>query len=146
MAGSRQADVSYRISSFQEILLKSTALTLDGIGFLLMLTVVGEVATEVIGLTGDALFIVWFWILGTKFFEGRASSKIMTLMANAVLETIPFINGIYPGFSIAVWRLVRITKTEDEEKAAKQRVVAENQLQVQQRRLAARQLATQIPN
>lgn len=115
----RTADTTYRISSFQEILLKSTALVLDGIGFLLTLTVIGEIATEIIGLTGDVLFLTWFWMLGTKFFEGRASSKVMTFIVNAVAEAVPFVNGVYPGFSIGVWRLVKITKEEDEEKARK---------------------------
>ncbi len=138
MKGSRQPDVEYRISSFQEILLKSSAVTLDGIGFLLMLTVIGGVATEIIGLSGDVLFLVWFWMLGIKFFEGRAGSKVMTFIANAVVEAIPFVNGIYPGFSIAVWRLVRITKDEDEKKAKKNQRAERSRVDLRRRRLDAR--------
>lgn len=142
MALSRQPLVQYRISSFQEVLLKASALTLDGVGFLLMLTVIGEAATEIIGLTGDALFLLWFWMLGVKFLGGRANSKIMTFLVNAVIEVVPFVNGIYPGFSIAVWRMVRITKDEDEEKAKN---VASTKLakDAQQARLRAQAEAVQ---
>ncbi len=117
MATREAAKVAYRVSGIQELLLKLTAVVLDGVGFLLMLTVIGEVGTEVIGLTGDALFFIWFWMLGAKFLTGQAGRKIVTLAGNALVEAVPFANGVYPGFSIAVWRLVKIMKEEDEEEA-----------------------------
>jgi hypothetical protein len=107
----------YRISGTQAFFLKISAIVLDGIGFLLMITVVGEVGTEVIGLTGDLLYGIWFWILGVKFFGGNARSKLLTIVANGVMEVVPFVNGVYPGFTVAVWRIVSIVKKEDEEKA-----------------------------
>jgi hypothetical protein len=99
--------------------LKSTAAALDIIGFILMLTVVGEIGTMIIGITGDILFLVWFWFLGVNYFGGNSQSKLLTFITNSVAESIPFVNGIYPGFSVQAWRLIAIMKKEDEEKARK---------------------------
>ncbi len=119
------APVRYRVSMVQSILIKSTATTLDVLGFILMLTVIGEVGTEVIGLTGGILFFVWFWFLGVNYTGGKASSKMVTIIANSVAESIPFLNGIYPGFTIETWRLISIMKKEDEEEARKKAVKME---------------------
>jgi hypothetical protein len=115
----RNAAATYRIDAGQEFLLKAAALVLDAIEFLLTLTVIGAVASEVIGITGTILFFIWFHFLGVKYFDGRGGNKLMTMMVNSVIEAIPFVNGFYPGFSIAAWRIVAITKKEDEERAEK---------------------------
>ncbi|MDB5195145.1 MAG: hypothetical protein JWO84_329 [Parcubacteria group bacterium] len=117
-ASSSTAPVPYRVNNVQEFLLKGSACVLYVIQLILMLTLVGEVGTEVIGLVGDILYIVWFWLLGVNYFGGNSHSKLMTLVTNSVLETVPFVNGIYPGFCVEVWRLVAIMKKEDEEKHA----------------------------
>ncbi len=113
------APVRYRVSTVQNILLKSTAAVLDGVGFILMLFIVGEVGTEVIGLTGDILFFIWFWFLGVNYMGRNSSSKMITMIANSVAESIPFVNGLYPGFSVETWRLISLMKKEDEEDALK---------------------------
>jgi hypothetical protein len=119
MANTSSSPVQYRVGFAQEILLKSSAATLDLVGFLLMLTVVGEAGTEVIGLTGDALYFIWFWFLGVNYMGGNSQSKIATALVNSIAESIPFVNGLYPGFSVQVWQLVKIMKKEDEENARK---------------------------
>lgn len=113
------ASVRYRVSTVQNALIKSTAVLFDVIGFILMLTVIGEMGTMVIGVMGDVLFLLWFWMLGANYMGGKSSSKLVTVLVNFVAENIPFINGFYPGFSVAAWRLISIMKKEDEEEAKK---------------------------
>lgn len=119
MANPSNQSVKYRVSFTQELLIKSAAATLDVIGFLLMLTVVGEIATVIIGITGGALFFIWFWFLGVNYFGQNATSKVGMTIINFILESAPFINAVYPGFSVQAWRLISIMKKEDEEKAKK---------------------------
>jgi hypothetical protein len=118
--------VRYRVNGTQEFLLKATAAVLDIVGFLFMLLIVGEVGTEVIGMVGNILLFVWFFMLGVSFTSGNAQSKLVTMGVNALLEIVPFVNGLYPGFSVAVWRIVAIVKKEDEEKARAQAAAQES--------------------
>lgn len=148
--------VRYRISAIQEIFILATAIILDGAGFILMLTVLGETGTEVIGIAGEILFLVWFWFLGADYLSGNAQSKLLTLLGNGVVEAVPFVNGVYPGFTVQAWRLISIMKKEDEEKAkraARKRDVMQTRLLRQQQRvlqIRARQIqaaqATQAAN
>jgi hypothetical protein len=109
--------VHYRISGAQNILLKSTAVLLDGLGLFLTPTVIGAAPVEFIGVMGGIGFLVWFWMLGANYLGGKTQSKILTVLGNTVMEAIPFVNGFYPGFSVEAWRLISIMRQEDEEKA-----------------------------
>jgi len=97
--------------------MKGLALVLDALGLALMLTVVGEVATEAIGFVGDAAFLLWFWMKGANFMGRNSGKKLQTLLINSVAESIPFLNGVYPGFSIETWRLTALMREEDEHDA-----------------------------
>ena len=110
-------NVEYRIGTFSGFLIVATAVFLDGIGFLLMLTGLGEIVTELIGICGSILFFVWFLFLGVSFMSGKATQKLGVIGVGTLIEVIPFINGISPTFTIETVSLIAISRKEDKEKA-----------------------------
>jgi hypothetical protein len=121
MAGQAANDnVHYRIGMVSAFFIVSTAVVLDAVGFLLMLTGLGEIVTEFIGICGSVIFFLWFLFLGTGFMSGKASSKLGVMGAGALIEAIPFLNGVSPTFVIETVSLILITRKEDREKAAEE--------------------------
>lgn len=112
-------DVHYRIGSIAAFFIIATAVFFDAIGFLLMLTGIGEIVTEIMGITGAIMFFIWFMFLGVNYLSGRSSQKLGVMGVSSLVEAIPFLNGISPTFTIGVLVLIRITRKEDREKAEK---------------------------
>lgn len=118
MAGVAANDsVHYRIGMVSAFFIVSVAVVFDAVGFLLMLTGLGEIVTEFIGICGSVIFFIWFLLLGVGFMSGKASSKLGIMGAGALIEAIPFLNGFSPTFVIETVSLILITRSEDREKA-----------------------------
>lgn len=107
---------------------KSLGPAMDTIGFLCMCTGVGEVITEGIGFIGGVALPAWFRKKGLK---GHGN----ILATNVVIELFPFLNGFYPGFTIAIWRLIAIMNEEDE-KAGEKKLQEEQAIAMQQQQQA----------
>ena len=116
---SSEPEVKYRIGTVVGFFIVSTAFFFDAIGFLLMLTGIGEIMTEIIGITGSILFFFWFLFLRVSFMSGKATAKLGVMGAGSIVEIIPFVNGISPTFTIETVSLIYITRKEDKEKAEK---------------------------
>ncbi len=109
--------VHYRIGSISGFFIVATATVMYGIGFLLALTGIGEIATEILDIGLSILFFFWFALLGVNYFEGRATAKLGIMGACTLIETIPFINALVPALIIETVSIILITRTEDREKA-----------------------------
>lgn len=125
-------NVQYRIGMLSAFFIVATAVFFDGIGFLLMLTGLGEIVTELIGICGSILFFVWFLFLGVNFMSGKSTAKLGVMGAGTLIELIPFINGISPTFTIETVGLIAITRKEDREKAEKKKSEQTKQSALQQ--------------
>lgn len=148
---SSQPEVKYRIGMVSGFFIVAAAAFFDGIGFLLMLTGVGEIMTEIIGFDASILFFVWFLFLRVSYFSGRAAAKLGIMGAGTLIETIPFINGFAPMFIIETASIIHISRKEDREKASKEnaervRAAAKLQQQREQREALYRQLQQQAAN
>lgn len=132
------------------MLMKGLAVVLDGLGLVLMLTLVGEIGTEAIGLVGDSVFFIWFWMKGAQFTGKNSGKKMSTLLVNSIIESIPFINGVYPGFSVEAWRLTALMREEDEQDASRKIVPDQRaeaiRLQVEQRQMQTRAVSAANDN
>ena len=119
MARDPNIPVHYRVSTTQAILLYTTGGLFYVIQLGLMLTIVGEVGTWVLGVIGDIVFGIWFFFLGANFLGGKQSAKAgKVFILNSLAELVPFLDGVYPAFIVEVWQILAIMKKEDEEKAA----------------------------
>jgi hypothetical protein len=119
MAGPAANDnVQYRIGAISGFFTVATAVVMYGIGFLLALTGIGEIATEIIDICLSILFFFWFAFLGVGYFEGRAALKLSIMGACTLIEAIPFINALVPALVGETVSMILITRKEDREKAA----------------------------
>lgn len=117
---SAQPEVHYRIGFVSGFFIIAAAVFFDAIGFLLMLTGIGEIMTEIIGFCASILFFIWFLFLRVSYFSGRATAKLGIMGAGSLIEMIPFVNGIAPMFTVETATLIHITRKEDREKAEKE--------------------------
>lgn len=119
MAGQAANDtVHYRIGIISAFFIVSTAVVMYGIGFLLALTGIGEIATEILDIGLSILFFFWFALLGINYFEGRSAAKLGIMGACTLIETIPFINALAPALVVETVAIILISRKEDREKAA----------------------------
>ena len=107
----------YRVGFVGGFAIVGSALVLDGMGLFFMLTGIGEIVTELIGLAGSLLFFVWFAVLGARFFTGKVGQKVGILAASSLIEVIPFLNGLSPTFTIETVSLIATLRKEDREKS-----------------------------
>lgn len=107
----------YRVGFGIGSLLVGGAVALDFIGFLLMLTGVGEIVTEIIGIIGSIGFWIIFFFLGANFFGKGTGTKVGIAVVGSIIEMIPFINGISPTFTIETVSLIYVMRAEDKKKA-----------------------------
>jgi hypothetical protein len=119
MAGQAANDaVHYRIGSIAAFFVVSTAVVMYGLGFLLALTGIGEIATEILDIGLSILFFFWFALLGVNYFQGRSAAKLGVMGACTLIETIPFLNALIPALVVETITIILITRKEDREKAA----------------------------
>lgn len=118
MAGApKTPNVHYRIGSIAGFFIVATAVFFDAVGFLLTLTGIGAIGTEIMGITGAIMFFIWFMFHHVNYLSGRSLQKLGVMGVGALVEAIPFLNGISPTFVIQTVLLIRITRKEDREEA-----------------------------
>ena len=128
-------NVNYRIGSASSFFIVATGVFFDALGFLLMLTGLGEIMTEIIGITGSILFFFWFVLLRVGFMSGKATTKLGIMGAGTIIEAIPFINGISPTFTIETVSLILVSRKEDREKHEQEKLLAVQAQQVERMKL-----------
>ena len=147
-----QNNVRYRIGFIGGSILVGTAVVLYELGFFLMLTAIGEIATEIIDIGASVFFFIVFLFFKVNYFKGRSAAKIGVMGACTVIEWIPFINGFVPALVIEVVAIIFITRKEDREKAkkdaekaaqirARQQQIGQRNAQLQQLRAQRQQAA-----
>ena len=112
-------EVHYRIGFVIGAFLMGGAVALDFLGFLFMLTGVGEVVTEIIGVLGSVGFFILFFFLGAGFFSKKKMQKVGVAVTGSIIEMIPFLNGLSPTFTIETFVLIYLMRKEDKEDAQK---------------------------
>ncbi len=145
-------EVKYRIGTVSAFFLYALGAFGWLIGFLLMLTGIGEIGTWILDIVGEVMYIFWYGLLGVNYFSGKSAQKLGIIGTSSLVNLTPFINGIVPTFVIETWAMIRVTRKEDEERAEKaaqdtaQAQAAEmqkiqNQMYVVERARAAQQAA-----
>lgn len=86
-------------------LLVAVALILDGIQFLLTLTVIGSIASPILTVFAWTLFFIWFAMLGVNYFDKDGAVRLFTALASIVTEMIPVINAL-PAITLGVVALI----------------------------------------
>ena len=79
-------------------LMVGTAILLDIFGWvMLFIPVLGELANVYMGVFGNLMFLLWFWVKGVSF---KSAKRIFNYLGNFVGEEITL--GFCPGFTIMV--------------------------------------------
>lgn len=94
-----------KISTINAVFLIGAALLFDGIQFVLTLTVIGTVAAWFVSAFAWILFLIWFALLGTNYFDKGAGTKILTVFASVIAELMPLVNAL-PGITLGVVALI----------------------------------------
>lgn len=119
MAAAPEQLVHYRIGLAGAAFSIGLAVVMDLGGFLLMLTGIGEIATEILGITGSIIFFLWYLFHGVSYTTGNVGRKLGIMGACSLVEWIPFVNGIMPSFTIETISMYITVRREDREQAAK---------------------------
>ncbi len=122
---------NYRISGFSFWAIIACTLVIDGIQFVLTLTVVGSAVALVLGLLSGFTLWLTFTLHGVKYSGTRGLKKMAASFGTMVLEVIPFINAL-PLVTVGAFILILQTRAEDREKQ-KQEEESRVQQQRQQR-------------
>lgn len=107
----------YRVGFVIGAFLVSGAFALDALGLVFMLTGIGAIVTQILGVLGSIGFFILFFFLGAGFFQKKAIQKFGIAAIGSITEMIPFVNGISPTFTIETIALIHIMRKEDREKA-----------------------------
>lgn len=107
----------YRVGFVIGFFLLGGAVTLDFIGFFLMLTGIGEIVTEILGVLGSIGFFILFFFLGAGFTQKKSLQKLSIGAVGSIIEIIPFLNGLSPTFTLETAGLIYLMRKEDKEKA-----------------------------
>lgn len=89
-----------------------TALLIDGTQFLLTASVVLIPLTWLFTILAFIMFPLWFMLSGVKYGGGKGGRKLLIMLASAVAELAPLINGL-PALSAGVIGTVLQTRLED---------------------------------
>ncbi len=98
------------ISNPMAVMLVSVALFIDGFQALLNLLIIGEVASSVISVCSNVLFMVWFWMLGMGIIKNPR--KLGAMLAQSIIGLIPILNTL-PELTMAIVAIIIVTKAED---------------------------------
>lgn len=90
----------------------ATALVIDGIQFLLTLTVVGSVIAAVMTFLAGFGFWLWFSILGVKYLGKEGNKKLLISLTAFITELIPIVDAL-PATTAGVILIIIQTRIED---------------------------------
>ena len=108
-----------RISFVTAILLLATAVLIYGTqALVLFIPGVDVVLDFILGIFGDMIFGIWFFLLGVNYFSGTKSlPKLTALFSTAIIETVPLLNAL-PALPLGVATLIWAVRKEDAQNIA----------------------------
>lgn len=104
--------MTYRISTVVAGLMIGVALLIDGLQFLLTLTVIGSVVAMVLSAFAWITFVLWFALQGVSYFDRGAAVRGLILISSIIVELIPLINAL-PATTLGVAALILHSRIED---------------------------------
>ncbi|MEK7100866.1 MAG: hypothetical protein AAB921_02090 [Patescibacteria group bacterium] len=138
--------VQHRINNVTFALILAVTLIIDGLGFLLALTVVGSIIGIFMGVLAGIILWVIFMAHGVKYSGTAGLKKIAATFGTMVLEMIPMINAL-PMVTVGAVIVVLQSRTEDREEAKKKEAERKKQLKLQRIQVARqRALAKRAAN
>lgn len=113
-----------RINGFHKYALLSVAFAVDFLQFIFVfIPVIGIFLSSILTVVMRIVFWVWLRILGVGFAD--KSNRYFVNVSMTIVEMLPLLNNIIPGWCIGTLVIIRQVEREDMEK---QREVAENQV------------------
>ncbi len=138
--------VQYRINNVTFALILAGALIIDGLGFLLALTVVGSIIGTFMGVLAGIILWITFMLHGVKYSGTAGLKKIAATFGTMVAEMIPMINAL-PMVTVGAVIVVVQSRGEDREEAKKKEDERKKQLKLQRIQMARqRALARRAAN
>ena len=109
-----------RISIVTTIIMMAVAIIIWGAQVLVaFIPGVDVVLDFILGIFADAVFGVWFFLLGVNYFGGNKSgTKLAALFTTAIVETVPLLDAL-PALPLGVATLIWAIRKEDAEKIAR---------------------------
>lgn len=138
--------VKYRVKNFEWILGLGISAPIFVIQFVLSLTGVLEIVSEILGLIQIAIQTYFYW--RTKINTKNAAKRLASYLATDFLDEFPWVNDI-PFTPFELWYLRKLSREDDVEAAEKQAMetaAVEAQRQAEYDAFIERRLATQAAN
>ena len=104
--------MTHRISTVSAGLMIGVAVLIDGIQFLLTLTVIGSLVSMLLSVFVWVAFLLWFALQGVSYFDKGAATRGFILIFSVIVELVPMINAL-PATTLGVVALVIHTRMED---------------------------------
>lgn len=118
-SSSRKSAVHYRIGTAAAFFLYAFGAFGWIVGFLLMLTGIGEIATWILDIIGEIIYVLWYALLGVSYFSGKSTQKLGIVGVSSLVNMIPFLDGVVPTFILQTAAMIHVTRKEDRERATK---------------------------
>lgn len=83
-----------KIGNVTAIFLISVAVVVDGIQFLLTLTVLGSILSTLVTFFASIMFFLVFLLLGVKYTGKGGGVKLASMLGASVTELVPFLNAV----------------------------------------------------
>ena len=97
------------------------ALIIDGVQFLLTLTVVGSIIAAAMTFLAGFGFWLWFSILGVKYIGKDGSKKLLIGITSFITELVPIVDAL-PATTLGVVLIIIQTRIEDARENAGKKV------------------------
>lgn len=107
--------MTYRIGTITAGLMIGVAVLVDGLQFLLTLTVIGSLVAMLVSAFAWITFVLWFALLGVSYFDRGAATRGLILLSSIIVELIPLVNAL-PATTLGVVALVIHTRIEDKKR------------------------------
>lgn len=104
--------MTHRIGTVTAGLMIGLAVLVDGIQFLLTLTVIGSIVAMLISAFVWITFLIWFALCGVSYFDRGAAVRGGIVIVSAITELVPFINAV-PAVTLGVVALIIHSRIED---------------------------------
>lgn len=129
--------MTYRIGNVTAGLMIGVALLVDGIQFLLTLTVIGSVVAMFVSVFVWISFVIWFALHRVSYFDRGAATRGLILLGSVIVELIPMINAL-PATTLGVAALIFHTRIQDKKnmKREQARTSVRTDIQAQRRQEA----------
>lgn len=93
------------IGNATAIFLIAVAVVVDGIQFLLTLTVLGSVLSTLVTFFASIMFFLVFFLLGVKYTGKGGGVKLASMLGASITELVPFLNAI-PAWTAGVVAII----------------------------------------